>query len=465
MLFSSLPFLLMFLPLFFLTYFIFAKTRYAKNITLLVFSLIFYAWGEPLYIILLLLSIVLNFYLAVLIDKFRNYSKFWVIVAVVVNILFIGVFKYANFAVEIVNGIFQSNIPTPNIVLPIGISFYTFQILSYVIDVYWKKVDVQKNVLYLGAYLTGFPQLIAGPIVRYETIAYEIENRTENIEEIANGAKRFIIGLAKKILIANNVAVLVDKILAQSGSDYGALGAWIAMIGFALQIYYDFSGYSDMAIGIGHMMGFHYLENFNYPYIAKSVTDFWRRWHISLSTFFRDYVYIPLGGNRVSHTRWIVNMVIVWFLTGLWHGANWTFILWGVYFGLLLILEKKLLSKLQNIPVVNHISALIAILFGWVIFRADNVSQIGDITKSLVFANGNGSIQFLQSIGVVEIPYLIALILGIVLCTPIFPKLCALSKRSAFGKISMDIWTIVLLVLSIGSLLYGSYNPFIYFRF
>lgn len=465
MLFSSLPFLFCFLPMFFILYFAVQK-RSVRNYILLGFSLIFYAWGEPLYILLMIVSIILNYLFALLVSVEQengNSGKAPVIIAAVVNLALIGVFKYAGFFLGIfgLSGTAAANIP-----LPIGISFYTFQILSYVIDVYRKEVPAQKNIFFLGAYLSGFPQLIAGPIVRYQTIAEELNDRNENLEDFAAGLRRFIAGLAKKVLIANNVAALADGILRLTGKDYGAVGAWLAMIAYSLQIYFDFSGYSDMAIGLGRMMGFHYLENFNYPYIAKSVTDFWRRWHISLSTFFRDYVYIPLGGNRVSKPRWILNMMIVWMLTGLWHGAAWTFILWGLYFGVLLIVEKLFLQKmLEKLPVVRNLYTIIILIFGWVIFRAESVNNIGEIVSSMFGTNGTGSFTWLAEQDIIQLPYLIAVIAGIICATPVSRYLSKVFNANSIGKAVIDLSSAAVLIYCVFSLAVGSYNPFIYFIF
>lgn len=474
MLFSSLPFLFFFLPLFFAAY-ILTKNRSVRNFILLAFSLFFYGWGEPVYILLMVFSIAVNYTFALLIVRSRSKNqdggdngraKLFLILAVAINLLFIGIFKYADFFLSVVSGITGMNMPKLNIPLPIGISFYTFQVLSYVIDVYWKTVSVQKNIMFLGAYVVGFPQLIAGPIVRYETIANELVNRRENMEDVAEGLRRFTAGLAKKVFIANNMAAVADAILGYEPSKAGALGMWIAIIAYTLQIYYDFSGYSDMAIGLGRMMGFHYLENFNYPYIATSVTDFWRRWHISLSSFFRDYVYIPLGGNRVSKPRWALNTMIVWLLTGLWHGASFTFVLWGVYFGALLLIEKTFLqNNIVKIPVIRNIYALAAILFGWVIFRAESVSHIGTIVSTMFGANGSGSLLALASSGTIKPIYIAAGIAGIICATPVSGKIKAmLLKRKELAYV-IDISSCCALIYCIMVLIQGAYNPFIYFRF
>ena len=465
MIFSSLPFMVFFLPLFFLVYFA-VKKRAARNIALLIFSLVFYSWGEPLYIFLMVFSIAMNYWFAMQISisqKKGGSGKNLAIAAAAANLLLIAVFKYAGFILGIF-GIAGS--PLSNIPLPIGISFYTFQILSYVIDVYRKEVPAQKNIFFLGAYLAGFPQLIAGPIVRYKTIAGELENRKENVPEIAEGLRRFTAGLAKKVFVANNMAAIADAILGYEAAKAGALGMWIAIIAYTLQIYYDFSGYSDMAIGMGRMMGFHYLENFNYPYISKSITEFWSRWHMSLSSFFRDYVYIPLGGNRVSMPRWILNLMVVWFLTGLWHGANWTFILWGVYFGALLILEKLVLQRnFLKIPVVRNIYTIAAFMFGWVIFRAESVGHIGVILSTMFGANGKGSLLGLASSGALTPLGIAAGAAGIICSVPVSGKIKRfLSER---GKLAyaIDVASALAVIYCLASLAQGAYNPFIYFRF
>lgn len=348
----------------------------------------------------------------------------------------------------------------PNILLPIGISFYTFQIISYIISVYRKEVKAQKNIIDLGCYITAFPQLIAGPIVRYETVQEELENRKENISDFSYGIRRFIIGLAKKVLIADYLGYVASSIF--SSTNVGLIPSWLGIIAYTLEIYYDFSGYSDMAIGLGRMMGFHFLENFNYPYIAKSVTEFWRRWHISLSSFFRDYVYIPLGGNRVTTKKFIRNILVVWALTGLWHGASWNFILWGIYYGILLLIEKFFLKKyLDKLPgLITHLYTLLIIVIGWVIFNNENISSIIDILKSMFMFNGLGDIEYLRFIQVLDIKYILALIFGIIFAYPIKDKI----NIEKYGYLK-DIALILLFILSIISILNSTYSPFIYFRF
>lgn len=471
MLFSDLTFIFFFLPLFFMSIFIFRNDLKKSNISLLIFSLFFYAWGELIYIFLLLISIILNYCFALLIDAAKqrakkNFTKLVLATAICFNLGSIGYFKYTGFFTEILNSLFSLKIPVPNIVLPIGISFFTFQILSYIIDVYRGDVPVQKNLLYLGAYIVAFPQLIAGPIVRYQTVAKELEERSVSNDDIAYGIRRFIIGLAKKVLIANQTAYITDTILSGNIVAVGALGTWLAVIAYTIQIYFDFSGYSDMAIGLGRMMGFHFPENFNNPYAAVSVTDFWRRWHISLSTFFRDYVYIPLGGNRVSKPRWIFNMAAVWILTGLWHGASLNFVLWGIFYGIILIIEKPLLVKLKNISVFNRIFTLFIIIIGWTIFRCEDFVLMNNVFASMFGINGVGSMEEIYLLGVMRIPNFAGLIAGILFSSE---KLCLAAASLVSGnrikKVIADIFIFLLLFLCIASLAKNSYNPFIYFRF
>jgi alginate O-acetyltransferase complex protein AlgI len=469
MLFSSLTFLFGYLPLFFLVYFA-VKGRSIRNIILLVFSLVFYAWGEPIYVFLMIFSIlcdyVCGYYVSKNIDN-KKIAKRYVIISVVINLVVLGFFKYADFFIGNLSLIpALSSLKPLGLTLPIGISFYTFQTMSYTIDIYKGDAKVQKDITSFGAYVAAFPQLVAGPIIRYHTIAEELNNRTESFENFAAGMRRFAAGLTKKVLIANNVAALADGILKLRGTEYGAVGAWLAMIAYSLQIYFDFSGYSDMAIGVGRMMGFHYPENFNYPYIATSVTDFWRRWHITLSSFFRDYVYIPLGGNRVSKGRWILNMIIVWLLTGLWHGAAWNFIFWGLYFGVILILEKLFLSKaLEKLPGIRNLYMIIIIIFGWVIFRAESVAHIGEITASMFGANGTGSFTWLAEQDIVQLPHLLALVVGIICSMPVSKYVKKFFESSYVGVYFIDIATVIALVFCVFSLAVGSYNPFIYFIF
>lgn len=472
MLFSSLPFLFLFLPLFFVLYFT-CKKRYIRNIVLLIFSLFFYAWGEPLYILLMMFSICFNYVFALLISREEQRSKkakAYMAADTVLNLLLIGIFKYAGFFTQCFNSVMGLELPVPQIALPIGISFYTFQILSYVIDVYRGDVTAQKDVFMLGAYLSGFPQLIAGPIVRYRTIADELVDRRETLDEFADGMRRFICGLSKKVLIANTMAQVADGILSCSAADYGIVGAWIAMLAYTMQIYYDFSGYSDMAIGMGRMMGFHYLENFDYPYISKSVTEFWRRWHISLSTFFRDYVYIPLGGNRVSTPRWILNMLIVWSCTGLWHGASMNFVIWGLYYCAILILEKLVWGKhIAKFPALGHVYTLLCVIFGWVIFRADDLPMFAEITRAMVGGYGFGGAEIPAAIVLQRsgfgVQFIIMFVIAVILSAPVSKLIKNKLVGVRAGALLADVAAVAALLPCAIELAVGSYNPFIYFRF
>ena len=471
MLFSSLPFLVFFVPLFFGLYFL-LKKRNARNILLLAFSLVFYAWGEPVYIFLMIFSIICDYTFGFYISKNlennnKKMAKRYLMGSVIVNLCLLGFFKYTDFFISNLKLIPAfSGLEPLGLALPLGISFYTFQTMSYTLDIYYGNAKLQKNITTFGAYVVAFPQLIAGPIVRYSTVAEELQNRKENLHDIAEGLRRFIAGLAKKIFIANSMASVADSILSSDPSSVGALGMWLAIIAYTLQIYYDFSGYSDMGIGLAKIMGFNYLENFNYPYIAQSVTDFWRRWHMSLSTFFRDYVYIPLGGNRVSKKRWLFNIMIVWFLTGMWHGAAWTFILWGIYFGVLLIAERLFLQNtLIKIPVLRNIYAIAAILFGWIIFRAESVAHIGTIVSTMFGTHGSGSWLNLASLGAITPMYLVMGVVGIICSTPISKKIKAFLLQWRVSSYIIDISSVAALVGCIVMLAQGAYNPFIYFRF
>ncbi len=469
MVFSNLVFMFMFLPLFFICYFAF-KGRTIRNMVLLVFSLFFYAWGEPLYIFLMLFSIWFNYNMALLIEKckqYRNKGKPILIFATVVNLLLIGVYKYADFVIGIFNSIPGVRIAPLNLPLPIGISFYTFQILSYVIDVYRGDVKAQKRITYLGAYLSAFPQLIAGPIVRYSTVAEELEYRRETVDDFAYGVRRFVAGLGKKVLIANNMAVVADAIFARGAGEYGVIGAWVGIFAYTMQIYFDFSGYSDMAIGMGRMMGFHFLENFNYPYISKSVTEFWRRWHMSLSSFFRDYVYIPLGGNRCSVKKHILNILIVWMLTGLWHGAAWNFILWGVYYGILLLIEKFIIGKyIKKLPsIFQHIYTIIIFMLGWALFRAESMAQLKEVFGAMFGGYGVGNVGFFVFTQVLTAKNILAAVAAIVFSMPVAVLLKRKLEKTKTGAFVVDLSVIVILFACIISLEIGSYNPFIYFRF
>ncbi|MCL2813347.1 MAG: MBOAT family protein [Oscillospiraceae bacterium] len=465
--FSSLPFLFCFLPLFFAAYFL-CRKRSWRNVILPMASLIFYAWGEPVWVVLLVFSTLLDYVVSNLIEKSSSAKKrkLLLLVSLVLNLAILAVYKYSGFIVSNINLIIGLRLPVPAIALPIGISFYTFQTMSYTIDVYRGKIKAQRNFMYLLMYVSMFPQLVAGPIVRYSTIETEIVGRKENIDDFAAGMRRVIVGLAKKVLIANSMASLCDGLLGGGVAAYGALGAWTAMLAYTLQIYFDFSAYSDMAIGLGRMLGFHYNENFDYPYIAKSVSDFWRRWHISLSSFFRDYVYISMGGNRVSKLRWVRNVMVVWFLTGLWHGASWNFVIWGVYFGLVLLAERLLLrGKIENIPVLNHVFTMFLVILGWVIFRADDMTQTGVILSSMFFANGSGNFAAIVRAELLTVPQITAAVIGIAACMPVSKLLKSRLEAFSAGRVCVDLACICALAMSVASLINGSYNPFIYFRF
>lgn len=468
MVFSSLTFLFVFLPVFLLVYFIF-PSRPVRNIVLLLFSLLFYAWGEPIFMILMLVSIFMNYGFGMTFGKISAAGgrKRLLASAVLLNLLMLGIFKYSDMAVETINNILQLSLPLPHIPLPIGISFYTFQALSYVIDVYRGEVQIQRNPLYIGAYIAAFPQLIAGPIVRYETIENDLINRRETVQDFAHGLRRFIIGLGKKVLLANNLAVVVSSLSAYNMQDTGTLGAWVIILCYTFQIYFDFSGYSDMAIGLGRMLGFKYLENFNYPYIATSITEFWRRWHISLSTFFRDYLYFPLGGNRVTRGRWVFNILFVWLLTGLWHGANWNYVLWGCYFGLILLMEKLwLLDRLKRCPkFLQHSYTAFLFICGWVIFRTEDVGQIGTFFYAMFGGYGAGSSYYLITSQAMQMHYLAAFVVSIFASVPYSWKISTRPSHQTVLFYAKDIILFTILGIAIVFLLMNSYNPFIYFRF
>lgn len=458
MVFSSLIFLFLFLPTFLLCYFI-PKKRKTKNIVLLIFSLLFYGYGEPIYVLLMILSIIVNYFIVLWMDK-SSKSKKWLIIDLVFNLGLLFFFKYTNFFLDNINNLFNLNIKFLSISLPIGISFYTFQILTYVIDVYKSKVPVQKSIINLGCYISAFPQLIAGPIVRYETVNKELNYRCEDIEGFATGIRRFIIGLFKKCVIANEMAYVADTLFGSSIASLGTIGMIVGGVAFTFQIYFDFSGYSDMAIGLGKMLGFNYLENFNYPYVARTITDFWRRWHISLSTFFRDYVYIPLGGNRCKRVRHIFNLFVVWALTGLWHGASWNFVFWGLFYFILLVLEKFIFKKIDKLPAfLGHLYTFSLVTFGFIIFYFTDTSTLIEAIKTLFGAHGLGNMMIFTHYQIFKLKTIIIFVLAAFASTPIFKPI--FDKKNKFS----DIYIIILFIISIISILASSYNPFIYFRF
>ena len=457
MLFSSIPFLFYFLPCVLLLYAISPKKF--KNFTLLVCSLVFYAWGEPRLVLLMLITVLGGYILGLLTEKFNKHKKLFLTLAVALSLGFLGYFKYVDFFIENINLMTGLSIPLLNVALPIGISFYTFQLLSYNIDVYRGNVPAQRNFVDLATYISLFPQLIAGPIVRYSDVAKQLRNRNHSFDKIALGVRRFVIGLSKKIIIANTLGEICE--IFKSSNDKSVLYFWLYAVAFALHIYFDFSGYSDMAIGLGKLFGFDFAENFDYPYISKSITEFWRRWHISLGTWFRDYVYIPLGGSRVGMARLIINLLIVWMLTGFWHGAEWNFILWGLYFAVLLIVEKLFLLKwLNHSKVISRIYVLLLVVISFVIFNA------GSINEAFVYIGGMlgvGDYPLVSTEALYYLKdYLFVLIIAIVGATN-FPKYFVTKFKTL--QWLEPIVLIALLVVSTAYLVDGSFNPFLYFRF
>lgn len=464
MVFSSLVFMFAYLPITLLAYYL--VPRQGRNIFLFIVNLIFYGWGEPKLVLLMVFNIFFNYIGGWLVDKYRadaKKKKLFLILTCVLDIGILAVFKYTGMITETLNMLPFLNIPELQISLPIGISFYTFQTMSYVIDVYRDDAPVSKNFINFGTYVALFPQLIAGPIVRYRDVAEQLVNRRETLEMFTKGVKLFMVGLAKKVIIANTMGTLTTNIFATTDEN-GVVGTWVGMIAYTFQIYFDFSGYSDMACGLGNMMGFEFLKNFNYPYIAKSITDFWRRWHISLSTWFKEYVYIPLGGNRKGVKRQILNILIVWGLTGLWHGAAYNFVLWGLYYGLLLILEKFVLKKfLDRLPsFVQHIYTLFIIIIGWGLFYFTDVGQLGEFMVDLFnFGNGICGDQAFNLI----MSNLPMLIIAAVASTPLATMLYTHFEHTRFMWIPETLYCMGVLAVSTASLVNQSYNPFLYFRF
>lgn len=473
MVFSSPLFLFYFLPVVLILYYLVPRGQiFWKNVILLVGSLFFYAWGEPVYVLLMLFSIAMDYGLGLWLEheKRRGGHPGRVLaLAVVLNLLLLGFFKYANFLIGTVNGLTGAGIPLLDVSLPIGISFYTFQALSYIIDLYRGEVEVQRSILNFGTYVSLFPQLIAGPIVRMKTVAGELKDRQETFPDFAAGVRRFTVGLAKKVLLANTAGELWEKISGMETGSLPVLTAWIGLIAFTFQIYFDFSGYSDMAIGLGRMFGFHFPENFNYPYVATSITDFWRRWHITLSTWFKEYVYIPLGGNRKGLAKQIRNILVVWLLTGVWHGAGWNFVVWGLYFGVILMVEKMgLLRLLEKLPAfLRHVYTMLLVMISWAIFAFDSLGQGVRFIGTLFGGGGRlwdgQGLYLLYSSAVL----LVLLILG---STGLPRKTAALAE----GKLRAHpaVFTAVELglilagfVLCVAFLVDASYNPFLYFRF
>ena len=470
MVFSSLVFLFVFFPIALSLYYFVPKK--SKNLILLLVSLAFYAWGEPIYVFLMLFSILIDYINGLLVERFSDQpkkAKLVVLSSIIVNLAILMFFKYTDFFLTNINHLFGTEFEMLGLALPIGISFYTFQTMSYTIDIFRKEAKAQRSMIDFGAYVAMFPQLVAGPIVRYQTVAEQLNHRVENQERFAEGIRRFIIGMGKKVLLANNIGMLWSRILETEMANMTLLTSWLGLIAFGFQIYFDFSGYSDMAIGLAKMFGFDFLENFNYPYISRSVTEFWRRWHISLGTWFKDYVYIPLGGNRKGKLRTYLNIFIVWFLTGFWHGASWNFILWGLYFGTILMLEKSFLLKyLQKGPaIISHIYTLFLVIIGWGLFAFEDFQLLRNyfsvmfgLTDAPLY--NQNTLFYLTANGIL----LICLVIG---STPIlkigYKKLAQTKLKQTLDLVIIPILCVLILITSTAYLVDSSYNPFLYFRF
>ncbi|MBQ4177979.1 MAG: MBOAT family protein [Lachnospiraceae bacterium] len=472
MVFSSLLFLFRFLPMVLLLYF--TAPRKFRNLVLLLVSLVFYAWGEPVYVILMIVSILISWTGGLSVDHFlragkERAAKVSLVLSVTGGLALLAFFKYADFVLRTFNELSGSDVPLLQLALPIGISFYTFQTISYIIDVYRGNASVQRNIISYGAYVTMFPQLIAGPIVQYKTIDRQLRTRRESQEEFAIGVNRFMIGLGKKVLLANNAGLLWDAVRVMDTASLPVLTAWIGLAAYTFQIYFDFSGYSDMAIGLGHMFGFRFLENFNHPYLSRSATEFWRRWHISLGTWFREYVYIPLGGNRVGFAGLIRNTMVVWLLTGIWHGADWNFMIWGVYYGIILLLEKLVYGeRLEKLPSwIRHVYTMFLVMIGWYIFSFNEIS--GGLGYFAALFGGGG--RFLDRGSVYQLYSNAVLLIALILGSTHLPHLAAskLLKR-AENSVGVTValrgaFTVAVFILSTAYLVSASYNPFLYFRF
>ena len=459
MVFSSIPFLYYFLPAVLAVYFL--TPRKGKNAVLLLASLIFYGWGELRLLPLMAFTILLCYVCGLGIERSRKRKKLWLLASIVISVGLLGVFKYADFFIGSLNTVTGLKIPLLHLALPVGISFYTFQCLSYTIDVYRGSVPAQKNLINFGAYVALFPQLIAGPIVRYADIARELEHREHSWDNAAAGLRRFLVGLGKKVILADNFALLI-RLFRQSG-EKSVLFYWMYAVAFALNIYFDFSGYSDMAIGLGRVLGFHFVENFNYPYLSGSVTEFWRRWHISLGSWFRDYVYIPMGGSRVSRWRWVLNILTVWMLTGLWHGAAWNFVLWGLLFAALLLAEKWI-PVLQRLPgVLRHGYVLLAVVLSFVLFNADSLAQAGQDFAGL-FGFGSLSLTSAETLYYLK-SYAVLFVLGILGSTPVVKNAARRIDGTKAGVVLEAAAMLALLIVCTAYLVDGSFSPFLYFRF
>ena len=468
MVFSSLTFLFFFLPITLLLYFL-VPTRF-KNGLLFLSGLLFYGWGEPVYIIIMILSILIDYLSGRVMDRFgraKRVRKAVLLLSIIMNLGLLGVFKYSAFFIGNLNGLFGLSIPNPNLALPIGISFYTFQSMSYTIDLYRGQIPVQKSFINFGAYVSMFPQLVAGPIVRYDDVRRELEHREVSVSKISDGVAVFIKGLAKNVIMANNLGLIWTTVKATPIHELSAATAWLGILAFAYQIYFDFSGYSDMAVGMGKMLGFHFPENFNLPYIAKSISDFWRRWHITLGTWFREYVYIPLGGNRKGKWRTVFNLLVVWTLTGFWHGASWNFLLWGLYFGVLIVLERLFLGRvLEKLPgVVRIVYTFLLVLFGWILFEFESVPEAFQYFLAMFGANGTAFIDttfsYLFSANV------LLLLVAIVISTGLVKRCYGFlgDRKSIVVRVAVPVCSILVFLLCTAYLVDATYNPFLYFRF
>ncbi|HAU5025800.1 TPA: MBOAT family protein [Clostridioides difficile] len=469
MIFSSLIFLFLFFPVTLICYYL-ANPKY-KNVMLLLASIAFYTWGEPKYIFLMILSIIVNYIFGIKVSGSKN-KKMWVVLSVIYNISILAVFKYSNFFIDNINFLFNTDITIPEVKLPLGISFFTFQIMSYVIDVYRNDAKVQRKLANLALYISLFPQLVAGPIVRYQTVADSIEYREHNWDKFTQGVNRFVVGLGKKVILANQLGVIADGVFNKSAGDLSRFEVWLGIVCYTLQIFYDFSGYSDMAIGLGKMFGFEFLENFNYPYISQTVSEFWRRWHISLGTWFKDYVYFPLGGNRVSKAKLYRNLFVVWFLTGMWHGTSWTFIILGLYYEILISVEKAFLEKfLYKMPrIVRHIYLLLIVMIGWVFFRVDDLPAAIKFI-GIMFGAGNYPV-ISNAFNVFIIEYWYVIVGAILLSTPIVKVLKSLlikknknTLNSTLYQVTNMVFIVSCMFIVIIMLSSSTYNPFLYFRF
>ena len=466
MLFSSMTFVFLFLPIVCLIYLLAKKELH--NAILLAASILFYAWGEPRYLAIMILTILANYVGAIALDKHKKYKKPILLATIAVDLSFLLYFKYFNFFIDNINSIFAMDITFLEVIMPIGISFYTFQAMSYLIDVYKGDAKVQKDIYKLALYISLFPQLVAGPIVKYRDVDEQIDHRTVTFDKVSYGVKRFIIGLAKKMLLANTLGAVADEIFGLPVAQASPQLAWVGAIFYSLQLFYDFSGYSDMAIGLGSIFGFKFLENFNYPYISKSITEFWRRWHISLSTWFKEYLYIPLGGNRKGNVRTYVNLFLVFLATGFWHGASWNFIFWGLWHGVFIIFEKMTgwhkESKSRIISGAQHIYTIFVFVIGWVMFRAENMSYATDYIKNMF-----GLVK--EHTAVNDVSYyldnaeMLALIAGILCAMPVFNKILYVKYEHKVLRTLINIWLFILFVVSSATIAASTYNPFIYFRF